>query len=261
MKMRIYAQSIGEHSEILADLPEKMKTDVKKAGDCKKLNGMTCSPTCSGGYSFTMDGEELKKLEYIKDCSTGIETISYEKVNISYPKHTHIGHVVFGIVTNGTVGVKIDQEDFICNNGEMFSIAPNVPHSVYPITDYYSMISICLPEEDHMDRELNIIKKEIIGNPELEISIADMSEKVHISPYHMIRKFACENGLTPHKFQLQCRIRKAQELLENGMKVVDVAAAVGFCDQSHLCRAFKKQMGITPEEYINSAILYKSGKK
>ena len=30
VKMRIYAQSIGEHSEILADLPEKMKTDVKK---------------------------------------------------------------------------------------------------------------------------------------------------------------------------------------------------------------------------------------
>ena len=92
----------------------------------------------------------------------------------------------------------------------------------------------------------------------MEISIADMSEKVHISSYHMIRKFAGENGLTPHKFQLQCRIRKAQELLESGMKVVDVATAVGFCDQSHLCRVFKRQMGISPEEYIKSAILYKS---
>ena len=69
--------------------------------------------------------------------------------------------------------------------------------------------------------------------------------------------------ITEKCFRLRptCRIRKAQELLENGMKVVDVATAVGFCDQSHLCRAFKKQMGITPEEYINSAILYKSGKK
>ena len=59
--MRIYAQSIGEHSDILSDLPENMKADINKAGDCKKLNGLTCSPTCSGGYSFTMDGEELKK--------------------------------------------------------------------------------------------------------------------------------------------------------------------------------------------------------
>ena len=41
------------------------------------------------------------------------------------------------------------------------------------------------------------------------------------------------------------------------MKVVDVAMAVGFCDQSHLCREFKKQVGMSPEEYINSAILSK----
>lgn len=203
----------------------------------------------------------LKKLAYIKDCFTGIETISYENVNISYPKHTHIGHVVFGIVTDGMVGLKIDQEEFVCKNGEMFSVAPDIPHSIYPITEYYSMISICLPTEDSLEKELSIIKKEIIGNPELEISIADMSEKVHISPYHMIRKFAGENGLTPHKFQLQCRIRKAQELLENGMKVVEVAAAVGFFDQSHLCREFKKQVGITPEEYIKSAIFYKLKKE
>lgn len=203
----------------------------------------------------------MRKLAYIKDYSTGIETISYEKVDITYPKHTHIGHIVFGIVTDGTVGVKIGQEEFVCNNGEMFSVAPNMPHSIYPITDFYSMISVCLPQEDNIDKELNIIKKEIIGNPELEISIAGMSEKVHISPYCMIRKFASENGLTPHKFQLQCRIRKAQELLENGMKLVDVATAVGFCDQSHFCRAFKKQVGISPKEYVKSAIFYKSGKE
>ena len=202
----------------------------------------------------------MSKLEYIKDLSTGIETISYEKVNIAYPEHTHIGHFVFGIVTDGTVGVKIDQEEFICNEGEIFSVALNLPHSIYPITDTYSMISICFPQEDNIDRELDIIRREIIGNPELELSIADMSEKVHISSYHMIRKFASENGLTPHKFQLQCRIRKAQELLESGMKVVDVAAAVGFCDQSHLCRVFKRQVGISPEEYIRSAILSKPNK-
>ena len=61
VKMRIYAQSIGEHSDILSDLPENMKADIKKSGDCKKLSGMNCSPTCSGGYEFTMDGEVFKK--------------------------------------------------------------------------------------------------------------------------------------------------------------------------------------------------------
>ena len=61
VKMRIYAQSIGEHSDILSDLPENMKADIKKSGDCKKLNGLKCSPTCTGGYTFIMDDVEYKK--------------------------------------------------------------------------------------------------------------------------------------------------------------------------------------------------------
>lgn len=61
VKIRIYAQSIGEHSDILSDLPENMKADIKKSGDCKKINGLKCSPTCTGGYTFFMDNVEYKK--------------------------------------------------------------------------------------------------------------------------------------------------------------------------------------------------------
>ena len=45
VKMRIYAQSIGEHTDILSDLPENMKADIIKSGECKKLNGLKCAPT------------------------------------------------------------------------------------------------------------------------------------------------------------------------------------------------------------------------
>ncbi|MBQ0055794.1 MAG: AraC family transcriptional regulator [Synergistaceae bacterium] len=200
----------------------------------------------------------MNKLEFIKDISTTMETVSFEEVNISYPEHTHTGHYILGIVTKGTVKIIIDHEDFICCEGEVFSVALNLPHSIEPISDRYSMISICVPREDDIERDLDIIRKHIIGNPEVDINIAQMSEKVHISKYHMIRKFSEENGLTPHKFQLQCRIRKAQELLLYGMKVVDVATALGFYDQSHLCRVFKRQVGISPKEYINSAIISKA---
>lgn len=200
----------------------------------------------------------MKKLEFIKDVSTGIEIVSFEDVNISYPEHTHIGHYILGIITKGKVRIAIKGEEFICNEGEVFSVALNLSHSIEPISENYSMISVCVPQDDEIERDMDIIRKQIVGNPEVEIKIAEMSEKVHISKYHMIRKFSEENGLTPHKFQLQCRIRKAQELLLNGMKVVDVAATLGFCDQSHLCRVFKKQVGISPEEYINSAIISKA---
>lgn len=61
MKMRIYAEHIGEHPEVLNDFPTSMKDDIIKAGDCKKLNGLNCSPTCAAGYTFVMDGVEYRK--------------------------------------------------------------------------------------------------------------------------------------------------------------------------------------------------------
>lgn len=61
VKMRIYAEHIGEHPEVLYSLSDSMKSDIRKAGDCKKLTGFTCTPTCSAGYTFVMDGEEYRK--------------------------------------------------------------------------------------------------------------------------------------------------------------------------------------------------------
>ena len=197
----------------------------------------------------------MRKYEYIKDVSTGIEVVSMEDVKTSYPPHTHTGHYIFGIVTSGCIAIKIGNEVRQCKAGEYFSIYPDICHSIEPMSECYSVITTCIPGDSDVKRELDIIKNEIIGNPEAELSIADMSQKVNISSYHLIRKFSSENGLTPHRFQMQCRIRKAQELLREGHKVVEVAQMVGFCDQSHLDRVFRKQVGISPEEYMKSAIL------
>ena len=200
----------------------------------------------------------MEKLQFIEDKSTGIEVVSLEHVQISYPPHTHVDHYVFGIVTEGEIVIRIEDQDYRCAEGECFSVLPDVRHSIEPASDNYSMITTCIPKDDETARDLDVIKRDIIGNPELELSIDKMSQKVNISSYHMIRKFSDENGLTPHKFQMQCRIRKAQQLLRDGYKVIDVAQMVGFCDQSHLDRVFRKQVGITPEEYIKSAILSKA---
>ena len=198
---------------------------------------------------------EAGKLDFIEDKSTGIEIVSLEHVRFSYPPHTHTGHYVLGIVTEGNIAIRIGDERFTCKEGEYFSVFPDVRHSIQPVSDFYSMITTCIPNRDDVSKELDIIKKEILGNPAMEVSVATMSEKVNISSYHMIRKFTAENGITPHQFQMQCRVRKAQALLKQGYKVADVAHMVGFCDQSHLDRVFKKQVGISPNQFVNTAIL------
>ena len=61
IKVRLYAAGIAAYEDCLAMLPDSMKAELKKATDCKKLNGLTCTPTCPGGYTYTLDGELLKK--------------------------------------------------------------------------------------------------------------------------------------------------------------------------------------------------------
>ena len=61
IQIRIYAEGISDYDAILNDFPDKMKKEIIKSGDCKKLVGGTCSPICSAGYTFIMDGVEYKK--------------------------------------------------------------------------------------------------------------------------------------------------------------------------------------------------------
>lgn len=62
MMVRIYARHIGIYQSVLDSLPEDMKKSVIKAGDCKRLTGISeCSPSCTAGYDFMMEGVNYKK--------------------------------------------------------------------------------------------------------------------------------------------------------------------------------------------------------
>ena len=64
--------------------------------------------------------------------------------------------------------------------------------------------------------------------PECKISIEEMARNAFTSKYHFIRSFKAEVGLTPHQFQLQNRIRKAQRLIHNTETITEVALTTGF---------------------------------
>jgi len=71
--------------------------------------------------------------------------------------------------------------------------------------------------------------------------------------YALARQFRRELGLAPHAYLVSLRLRRARELLARGISPADVAAQVGFADQSHLGRWFKRAYRITPAKYLRSA--------
>jgi AraC-like DNA-binding protein len=83
------------------------------------------------------------------------------------------------------------------------------------------------------------------------ISLADLAAESGLSPFHLIRVFKAETGLTPHRYLSQIRVRRAEQLIRQGHDLADAAYGVGFADQSHLNRHFKGITGITPGTYRN----------
>ena len=107
-------------------------------------------------------------------------------------------------------------------------------------------------KEELNEEYLHIINNIIDKNLENDMNVEELSQKLFISKYHFIRQFKKNIGITPHKFQIQNRIRTAQNRIRKGENINKVALDMGFYDQSHFIKYFKKIVGITPLEYIMS---------
>jgi AraC-like DNA-binding protein len=81
------------------------------------------------------------------------------------------------------------------------------------------------------------------------LSLEDICVEANLSASHLIRAFKKAYGLTPHAYQLNCRIEFGRSQLRAGRSIADVAFAAGFADQAHFQRVFKRFVAATPGQY------------
>lgn len=98
-------------------------------------------------------------------------------------------------------------------------------------------------------RAVEDCKAFLASRPDQNVSLTDLEAVAGIDQFRLVRCFTRHEGLPPHAWHLQYRLRKAQSMLSRGEKVADVAYATGFSDQAHLSRAFKRLTGLTPGSY------------
>ncbi|MFG2277434.1 helix-turn-helix domain-containing protein [Streptomyces asoensis] len=83
-------------------------------------------------------------------------------------------------------------------------------------------------------------------------SLADLAADLGLSRYQLLRAFRTTTGMPPYAWLAQYRVARARGLLESGLRPAEVAALVGFADQAHLTRWFRRVLGVTPAAYRNS---------
>ncbi|MCH7313432.1 AraC family transcriptional regulator [Acinetobacter sp. ANC 3882] len=85
------------------------------------------------------------------------------------------------------------------------------------------------------------------------LSLQELSEKMNISRYALIRLFKHYFGLTPHAYQLNYKVNQARQRLRAGCDLAQLACELEFVDQSHFHRVFKQHTGITPKQYYKKS--------
>jgi AraC-like DNA-binding protein len=82
-----------------------------------------------------------------------------------------------------------------------------------------------------------------------DIGLEDLAQACGVDRFRLTRAFKAAFGLAPHAYLIQLRLARARRLLSQGQTPAEVAMALGFADQSHLGRWFRRAYRLTPADY------------
>ncbi|MDR1419130.1 MAG: AraC family transcriptional regulator [Treponema sp.] len=81
------------------------------------------------------------------------------------------------------------------------------------------------------------------------INMSHIAEQIGISPSRLNTIFKTYTSMTPYQYYINIKIHKAQSLLEENVSVKETAYRMGFDDQYHFSRLFKRKTGIAPSRW------------
>lgn len=85
-----------------------------------------------------------------------------------------------------------------------------------------------------------------------KLTLSEVAEKTYVSQWHLSKLLNRHTGQSFSDILNHVRIEKAKELLKDpSLRIGDISEAVGFLDLAHFSRVFKKQEGVSANEYRN----------
>ncbi|CAN5522457.1 MAG: helix-turn-helix transcriptional regulator [Pyrinomonadaceae bacterium] len=101
-----------------------------------------------------------------------------------------------------------------------------------------------------MDQRVLTVIALMKHDPRRALPLSIMAESVNLSPNRLCYLFKAETGTPPARYLRTLRMQDATSLLvDTFLSVKEIIARVGFTDESHFVRDFKRIHGVTPTEY------------
>jgi AraC-like DNA-binding protein len=122
--------------------------------------------------------------------------------------------------------------------------------------DELQELALRLTEQEIHDRPKNTPEPSVQAvaellqeKPEEVFPLEYLAAVAGYSQWHFLRLFHKETGMTPHAYQLVCRLRLLRSLLRADTAAAEAAVSAGFSDQSHMHKIFKLHHGLTPKQF------------
>lgn len=100
------------------------------------------------------------------------------------------------------------------------------------------------------DPIMNDMLTYVSENLKNELNLETMENRFFLSKFHIIRAFKKHTGMSFYQYVLKKRLLLSKKLLIKHKSVVDIYMECGFLTYTNYLRAFKKEFGITPKEFL-----------
>jgi len=103
---------------------------------------------------------------------------------------------------------------------------------------------------------VKIAREYLDANFACAVSLDKLARIAKVGKYYLCREFRRIVGFSPHQYQNHLRINFARKLLLQNKPLAEISQELGYCDQSHFGRNFKRHVGVPPKFYPAGATLF-----
>ncbi len=112
-----------------------------------------------------------------------------------------------------------------------------------------------------MDRRVLTVIALMKHDPRRALPLSRLAQSVNLSPTRLCYLFKAETGTPPARYLRTLRMQDATTLLVTTfLSVKEIIGRVGFTDESHFVRDFKRIYGVTPTEYRKQSVVIDASK-
>lgn len=122
-------------------------------------------------------------------------------------------------------------------------------HYIQSYSNYADLISQNLNASKFENHQLQKVEQYIDEHIGQIITVDELAELLHCSKFYFLREFKKLTGITPYQFLLNRRLAEAEKKLLANQSIASIAFDLGFNDQAHFTRVFKKHFGKTPGQF------------